>query len=225
MFFLMPLEVKQKGDLRKSVPVANGLLIVANVLVYWLGWFMPIGPDTGVSTVLMYGFSHFSPWHLIGNMWVLLVFGNPVNRRLGNGYYLLTYFGTILALGLFGRLTMSGYAAGSSGAIFAVLMIATMLMPAAIIEIGYFALFPVTLLIGLLRKPAHWVFWFIRWDKFSMRVFWCMLLVPLIELWSLFWSGWHFTHMGHLFGMVCGVVAVLLLPKRITMKSRVALGT
>ena len=45
---------------------------------------------------MLYGFSHASFWHLLFNMWALWVFGNPVNRRLGNGYYLLAYLGTIV---------------------------------------------------------------------------------------------------------------------------------
>ncbi len=57
-------------------------------------------------SVLLYGFCHFGFWHLVLNMWVLWVFGNPVNRRLGNGLYLLVYLGCLVAVGLFARLIL-----------------------------------------------------------------------------------------------------------------------
>ena len=153
-------------------------------------------------------------------MLVLLVFGNALNRRLGNGYYLLLYFGTIVALGLFARIFCSGYLLGASGAIYAVIAACVLLMPANIVELCYFALFPVTLLIGLFNRPQHWVFWLIRWDWFEFRAFWGILLIPMLEIWGLFWWGWNWTNLGHLFGAVCGVAIVLMLPEELTMKRR-----
>ena len=47
-----------------------------------------------------------------------------------------------------------------------------------------------------------------------------LLLIPFLELWGLFWSGWNWTNLGHLVGLVCGIAAVLLLPTRVTMKRR-----
>jgi hypothetical protein len=82
------------------------------------------------------------------------------------------------------------------------------------------ALFPITVLAGLLRRPSHWVYWFLRWDEFPVRALWCLLIVPLLEVWSLFWSGWNWTNLGHLLGMACGVAVVLLLPRRISMGRR-----
>ena len=157
---------------KRAIPAANAALIVANVLIFWLGWSGPwtVGPGSGVLSIVTHAFSHFSIWHLVGNMWVLLVFGNPVNRRVGNTYYLLGYLGTVVALGLFAKLFLSSQLAGASGAIFAVIAMALLLMPAAILEVGYLAVFPITLLVGLVRRPKHWLYWFIRWGKFSFRV-------------------------------------------------------
>ena len=45
-------------------------------------------------------FGHADLWHLAGNMLTLLVFGTPVNRRLGNGWYLVAYMGSAISLGL-----------------------------------------------------------------------------------------------------------------------------
>jgi membrane associated rhomboid family serine protease len=197
-------------------------LVAVNVLVFCLGvttsW--GVGPGTGLLTVVTYGFVHYDLWHLMANMWILLVFGNAVNRRLGNGWYLLAYLGTILTLGLFARLCVGGLMVGASGGIFAMILIALMLMPKAKLEIGYFALFPLTVLVGLIRRPTEWLFWLVRWGQFSIRAYWCLLLVPLMELGSLVWSGWNWGTVAHLLGMLCGVAVVLLLPTRISMPGR-----
>jgi membrane associated rhomboid family serine protease len=155
-------------------------------------------------------------------MIVLCVIGGPVNRRVGNGWYLATYFGTLLTLGILARWTGLGPVRGASGAIFAVITLFLMLMPAAVVNIVYAAAFPATLVIGLLHAPADWVHWFIRWGHVRVRAWWCVLLIPLMEIVSFFsWrvalGVWPWTHPGHLLGMLCGVVIVLLLPRRISM--------
>lgn len=223
MFLAVPVRLSSSRP-SDVVPVANGLLVVANVLAFWLGWsdYWAVGRGASPVTIFTYAFAHAGPWHLLANMWVLLVFGNPVNRRLGNGYYLLTYLGTAVALGMFAWLFCGGGLIGASGAIFAIIAVALMLMPAALIEVFYIALFPITILVGLLAKPQHWVFWFIRWDNFEMRAWWGLLLVPLLELWGFVWWGANWTNLGHLLGFFCGIAAVLLLPTEITMNRRVA---
>lgn len=152
MFFPIPLEFKQVGT-KSSFPVANAALILINALVYAFGWDWSVGPGSSPLSVLLYGFCHFSFWHLVLNMWVLWVFGNPVNRRLGNGLYLLVYLGCLLAVGLFARLVLPVGLVGASGAIFAVITIALILMPAALVESAYLAMFPLTLLLGLFSRP------------------------------------------------------------------------
>jgi membrane associated rhomboid family serine protease len=219
MFIPLPIRFRDGRDFH-SIPVANGVLIAANVLAFCLGWHPFVGPRTGFLSVLFYAFGHASAWHLAGNMLALLVFGTPVNRRLGNGWYLAGYLGSAVCLGLFARLFSTGGLIGASGAIFAVIAMALLLLPSGIIEIFYFALFPVTLLVGILSRPRHWVFWFIRWDSFEIRAWWGLFLVPFLELWGLFWEGWNWTNLGHLFGLVCGVAFVLLLPDRISMRPR-----
>jgi membrane associated rhomboid family serine protease len=223
MFFFLPIELKQPGT-PSRLPLANAVLVAVNVIVFFLGlspgW--AVGPGTGILSIVTYGFAHGGVWHLAGNMWVLLMFGNPVNRRLGNAWYLIAYLGTIVAIGLFARLCVGGPLLGASGAIFCVIILALILMPAARIDLAYFALFPITILIALVSRPKEWLFLLIRWGMFSVRAVWALWLVLLMELWSLFWSGWNWTNLGHLLGMLCGVAVVLLLPTRITMPRRIA---
>ena len=115
-----------------------------------------------------------------------------------------------------------GVLVGSSGAIYGVVAMATMLLPAARVEVYYIALFPFTVLIGVFKQPPYWLGWILRWDRFSMMTLCAILIVPVLELWGLWrWSvmghiSW--THLGHLFGFILGISAVLLLPMRISMK-------
>jgi hypothetical protein len=43
------------------------------------------------------------------------------------------------------------------------------------VEVACFALFPVTLITGIIMHPKHWVFWFIRWDILELRVYWRLI--------------------------------------------------
>jgi membrane associated rhomboid family serine protease len=157
-------------------------------------------------------------------MWALWVFGNPVNRRLGNFFYLMAYLGTIIFLGLVARICYFGPVVGASGGIFAIVIIAAMLMPSALLTIAYAAIFPFSVLIGLIRRPKHGIYWFVCGGQFRVRAFWCLVFIPILEFFSMFWALWteygSVWNLGHLLGMVCGVAVVLLLPTRITMKKR-----
>src|SRR5262245_18082030 len=102
MFIPIPIRFKDGREF-DSIPVVTGLLVALNVLIFWLGWHPSVGPGTGLFSILTYAFGHANLWHLVGNMLALLVFGTPVNRRLGNGWYLVVYLGSALALGVFAR--------------------------------------------------------------------------------------------------------------------------
>ncbi|MCD4728478.1 MAG: rhomboid family intramembrane serine protease [Pirellulales bacterium] len=221
MFFPIPLELKYPGT-KTNLPAANAALIVISMLVYLFGWNWSVGSGTGPLSILMYGFCHCGFWHLLLNMWVLWVFGNPVNRRLGNGRYLLVYLGCLIAVGLFARIFLPVGLVGSSGAIFAVLTIALVLMPSALIETAYLAVFPLTLLLGVFKRPKYGLNWFLSWGIVTVPALWCLVLIPLMELCSFLWRAWYFgwvwswTPGAHLLGILCGVAVVLMLPARIT---------
>lgn len=230
MFILIPLEL-QEQEKRRSLPLANFVLIALNVLSFALmrlfGWCWPVGPDSGILSIVLYGFSHAGFWHLLFNMWALWVFGNAVNRRLGNFFYLLAYLGTIIVLGLIAKICYFGPVVGASGGIFSVITIAAMLLPSAFLVLVYGAVFPVSILVGLLRKPKYGIYWFLCGGQFRIRAFWCLIFVPILILISMFWALWSgygsVWNLGHLLGMVCGVAVVVLLPKRITMRKRTSL--
>lgn len=223
MFFPIPMQMAD--ETRGSVPVANTVLIAINVLAYLLltpaNWM--VGPGTGLLSLMSYGFVHAGWTHLLFNMWFLWVFGNAVNRRIGNTNYVWAYLGAILVIGILARLLSPGYLLGSSGGVFAVLAIAMLLLPAVRVEVHYLALFPLTLLIGLFRRPKYGLFWFVRWGTANLQALVLIVLFVALELFGFLWWGLNWTNLGHLLGFVYGVAVVLLLPGRVTMGRRTGL--
>ncbi len=216
MFIAIPTHV-HTGASQNEIPLANSLIVAANVLAFFLGIQQPVGPNSGCFSIIGYGFSHAGLSHLIINMWLLWVVGNPVNRRVGNTYYLIGYLGTILSMGLLARFFVEANLVGSSGAIFAVVAVLAMLLPTAKTDVSYIVVFPLTLIIGLLKPPQHWVYWFIRWDSIQLRAWWFLFLVPVLQLFGLVWWSWNWVNLSHLAGFLCGMTFVLLLPKSISM--------
>lgn len=217
MFFLLPTKFGKEGS-RTTVSLANVLIITVTILAYVFPhrfYFFP---------TLTYAFVHANLWHLAGNMWVLWVFGNPVNRRLGNGWYLLVYFGTAVTLGFIFRTLLGVPIIGASGAVFSIVAVGLLLLPGARIEVLAVVFFPLSLAVGLFSRPAHWVFWFIRYGRADIRAVWGLILVPGLELGGLFWRGWNWTNVGHLLGLLCGLAAVLILPARLTLNPSLRLN-
>jgi len=219
MFFCLPVRVERDHD-KETIPIVNLVLIGVNFLVFGLWWGTGVRTDNIVFSVLTYSFVHASLWHLLANMWILWVFGNKVNRRLGNFWYIVVYLGTVIAIGIFLRLILRVNIVGASGAIFAVVAICLMLMPAALIDIVCVAIFPLSLLISLFSKPKHWIYWFVRWGQFRVKALWGLFIVPALQIAGIFWGGWNWTNLGHLLGLVCGIAAVLILPKHISMNRK-----
>ncbi len=217
MFFVVPWKLRQIA-VSHGPTAANIVIIAANVCFYLLGWSWPVGPGSSLSSLGLYAFSHCDLCHLALNMWALWVFGNPVNCRLGNVYYALVYLGSAVLLGLFARLIISTWLLGASGAIFAVIAVALILMPRASVEIACVAFFPLTLVIGLLIKPAQSWQWLLRSAVYDMPTLWALALIPLTQLFLFWWGHWSPSSLAHLLGMLCGVGAVLLLPTRVTMR-------
>jgi membrane associated rhomboid family serine protease len=220
MFWFIPLEVEDPIlSESKKVPLVNALLIIANVVVFWWGWRPVCAYGNGLFSTLTYAFGHVDAMHLIGNMWFLAVFGTPVNRRVGNVLYLLAYLSAALFVGTLAW-TWSWLLA--SGAIFAIETMCAILFAGSRIRVVYFALFPFSIVAGLLRRPPSAVQWFIRWDTFhAPALLWGFGFVLVLQVWhAFFWLSdgvWHWTYLGHLLGIVWGVVIVLVLPRSISM--------
>ena len=152
VFIAIPIRLRDCREFA-TIPLANGVLVILNVLAFSAGWQPYVGPGTGLLSMLTYAFGHEGVWHLAGNMLALLVFGTTVNRRVGNLWYVSAYLGSAAALGLFAWMFAARPLIGASGAIFGVIAMACLLLPAARVEVGYFTLFPVTLLVGNRASP------------------------------------------------------------------------
>jgi membrane associated rhomboid family serine protease len=170
----------------RSWPLMTFLLIVVNVLVFFYELSLGAALDR---FLLMYGFiperylriAQVDPWnlsarfgpmltsmflhggwlHLIGNMWMLWIFGDNVEDRLGKGRYLLYYLVCGLAAVYLHYLTgpLSRIpVVGASGAIAGVMGGYFVLFPHARIV----ALIPIFFFIQVITVPAvlFLAFWF-----------------------------------------------------------------
>lgn len=91
-----------------------------------------------VSQLISYQFVHGDLLHLIGNMFMLFIFGNAVNAKLGQFTYVLCY----LVLGMIGGLGWlllgtGGPMVGASGAIMGILGIFLILFPRNDVTVAY----------------------------------------------------------------------------------------
>jgi membrane associated rhomboid family serine protease len=224
---LIPIPMRAHDEsLSRTVPAANVVLIAINVFCHL--FFDPahwwVGPGTGLLSILSYAFVHGGMLHILFNMWTLWVFGNPVNRRVGNRYYVMIYLGSAAIVGLIARVFVNGPMLGSSGAVFAVMGVAFMLLPSVRVEVHYLALLPITLLIGLFRFPKYPLFWFIRWGTETISMLLLLAIFIALEFFGFLWWGFYWglnwTNTAHLLGFFCGIGAVLMLPSRISMRSR-----
>jgi membrane associated rhomboid family serine protease len=219
MLIAFPTHVNQPHD-RKTTPIVNASIVAVNVLIFVTGmsdgrW--SVGPGSGLISVVTYAFAHHDLWHLVANMWVLWVMGGAANRRMGNGNYLLSYMAAAIGVGVLARMFCNSQLIGASGAVFAVIAFCCMLLPAARARIGYLATFPITILMGLLKRPRHWLYWLVRVGGVEMKVAWGLALVPLMELWGLWRVGWNWSNIAHLAGLALGFAIVLILPAAVSM--------
>lgn len=156
----------------RSVPLANYLIIFANVVIFFLmvcagrnaeAWVEHLGVvparllDHPLSaqwlTLLSSQFLHGGWFHLISNMWALFIFGDNVEDRLGSLRYLVFYLLGGVAGGLahvFSDPASDIPAVGASGAISTVMAAYLVSYPRARI----ITLVPVFFLPWILAIPA-----------------------------------------------------------------------
>ncbi len=163
----------------RSVPLVNWLFILANLLVFLFEVSLP--PARLEQFIYQYGlvpahlnlanpvtwgplfthmFLHGGWLHLISNLWILFIFGDNVEDRLGSGRYILFYLIGGIAAGLvqiFFSTDAQTPSIGASGAIAAVLG-------------GYFSFYPRSKVITLI--PIFIIPWFVELPSFIFLGFW-----------------------------------------------------
>jgi membrane associated rhomboid family serine protease len=203
------------------MPIMNWLLIGLNVAVflYEIG-LSPSGldrltltwglvparlmtqPATGWITIFTSMFLHGGWFHILSNMWVLFIFGDNIEDRLGSGRYLLFYLLSGVAAGLLQSFllpTSREPMIGASGAIAGVLGAYLVLYPRARVA----SLVPILFIFTIIEIPASifLLFWFVS-----------QLFSGWLTLGGAAGSGvaW-WAHVG---GFLFGMVAVLLFARR-----------
>ncbi len=202
-------------------PLVNWLLIALNVLVFLYEnslstsaldrlttvWgLVPVNlmahPATAWITIFTAMFLHGGWFHILSNMWVLFIFGDNVEERMGHGGYLVFYLLSGVAAGLLQSLVLQSSRVpmiGASGAIAGVLGAYLVLSPRARIA----SLVPILFIFTIIEIPAtiFLLFWFVS-----------QLFSGWLAIGSSAGSGvaW-WAHVG---GFLFGVVAVVFFAQR-----------
>lgn len=141
-------------------PIATGAIIVANVVIYFCSFFLvQIGVlDLSQIEWLMIQFNQINPlqWltgsfmhfgfsHLLGNMLFLFCFGIVVEGKVGSIRFLAIYLGSCMLIGAVAQIPMfflgsDELAAGASGAISTLMVIALFWAPENEISVFYWFL-------------------------------------------------------------------------------------
>jgi membrane associated rhomboid family serine protease len=165
----------------RKFPLINLLLILANVLAFLYeiqmdplilkGFIFTWGltpvdflsnPSVMWPTIFTAMFLHGGWFHIINNMWVLFIFGDNVEDRMGSFRYLLFYFLSGTAAGLLQAYILPSSTTpmiGASGAIAGVLGAYLILYPRSRIA----SIVPIFIIFTLVEIPAfvYLIFWFV----------------------------------------------------------------
>ena len=165
----------------RSFPFVNWAIIILNSLVFFYQFNLPGSQlDSFVQTFalvpsqitsnplswypfLTHMWLHGSLLHIIGNMWVLLIFGDNVEDRLGSARYLVFYLLGGIAAGLLEYFFSAGNstpALGASGAIAAVMG-------------AYLIFYPRAKVVTFV--PIFFFGWFVRISSFVFIGLWFLL--------------------------------------------------
>jgi membrane associated rhomboid family serine protease len=165
----------------RRFPIVNWLLIALNVLVFlyeislspsaldrltrtWglVPAHLIAHPATVWVTIFTAMFLHGGWFHILSNMWVLFIFGDNIEDRLGGGRYLVFYLLSGVAAGLLESFVLQDSSVpmiGASGAIAGVLGAYLILYPRARIA----SLVPIIFIFTIIEIPAalFLLFWFV----------------------------------------------------------------
>ena len=165
----------------RKFPIVNWLLIALNVLVFlyeislspsaldrltrtWglVPAHLIAHPATVWVTIFTAMFLHGGWFHILSNMWVLFIFGDNIEDRLGGVRYLVFYLLSGVAASLLESFVLQGSGVpmiGASGAIAGVLGAYLILYPRARIA----SLVPIIFIFTIIEIPAalFLLFWFV----------------------------------------------------------------
>lgn len=202
----------------KNYPIVNTILIGINIAVFFIQMSQGVGlgrfiytyglvparfsiPDISsyftftqqLFSLISFMFLHGGVMHLMGNLWMLYIFGDNVEDHLGSFYYLIFYLLCGLMSGLF-HLLLNYHSTiptiGASGAIAGVMG-------------AYFILYPNSKILTLI--PIVFIPWFVEIPAVFFLGFWFVMQVFNAAFSSAMASGiaWWAHIGGFVFGIVC----------------------
>jgi membrane associated rhomboid family serine protease len=205
----------------RRFPLINWLIILANAAAFFYElridpsgvndfintWgLVPVHfwaePQIAWVTIFTSMFLHGGWFHIVSNMWILFIFGDNVEDRMGSGRYLVFYLLSGVAAALLQAFLLpqsSSPMVGASGAIAGVLGAYLLLFPQARI----LSLVPIFFIFTLIEIPAviFLLFWFAS-----------QLFSGFLSLGGASGSG--VAWWAHIGGFVFGLVSVFLFAKR-----------
>lgn len=211
----------------RKFPLVNWLIIVANVLAFLYELQLSPGalkefiqtwglipahfisnPSVEWKTLFTAMFLHGGWFHILSNMWVLIIFGDNVEDRMGGLNYLIFYLLSGLAAALLQSFILPDSQVamiGASGAIAGVLGAYLLLYPRARVA----SLVPILFIFTIIELPAiiFLLFWFVS-----------QLFSGLISLEGA--SGGGIAWWAHVGGFLFGMIAVGLFARRPTLPYR-----
>jgi membrane associated rhomboid family serine protease len=166
----------------RTFPVINYLLIAVNAIIFFLELSLPadmqerliftfglvpanlslLNPATWLP-LISHQFLHGGWWHFLSNIWILFIFGDNVEDRLGSGRYLFFYLIGGMAAGIIQTIMTPGSlipSIGASGAIAAVLG-------------AYFLFYPRSKVITFI--PIFIIPWFVELPAIIYLGFWFVM--------------------------------------------------
>ena len=204
-----------------KIPIVNFVLIAANVLAFLyesqldsatlreliFTWgFIPghlvNNPGSAWVTIFTSMFLHGGWFHILTNMWVLFIFGDNVEARMGGIAYLVFYLLSGIAAGLVQMVLLPASqipVIGASGAIAGVLGAYLVLYPRSRIA----SLVPIFFIFTLVEVPAfiYLAFWFVS------QLFSGLMSFEGADTSGVAW----WAHVG---GFVFGIISSLLFARR-----------
>jgi membrane associated rhomboid family serine protease len=207
----------------RRFPVVNWLIILANAAAFYYelridppalnGFIHTWGlvpaqfwaePQSAWLTLFSAMFLHGGWLHIISNMWILFIFGDNVEDRMGSGGYLVFYLLSGVAAGLLQAFLLPDSPVpmiGASGAIAGVLGAYLVLYPRARV----LSLVPILFIFTLIEIPApiFLLFWFAS-----------QLFSGVLSLSGVGAAGSGIAWWAHIGGFVFGLLSVFLFARR-----------